>query len=162
MEIPNKCKLAKVAEKGPSRYPFDKIRVSPRYIEATNGRYLVRLYGEGAGDGMLPAEGFKALQTGGRNAEVSILGQEAKNTKTGVKTDLLPLEDWPDTDQLFPAGELEAVCTVNARYLKEILEAIGTDENTTISLEFHGEEKPLVLAVREGVPAVALLMPIAD
>lgn len=70
---------------------------------------------------------------------------------------------YPDTDRVFPSDRPTATVNVDAKRLADLLAFLATVSgaaNNGVTLEFHGDNRPLVIRAdsSEGQEAVALLM----
>lgn len=162
MKIPNQCKLDKVAGDD-CKYSFGQVAILRDGAAATNGRVMVLLHGENDCTGYIPAGSLKSLQVGGKKHEVEVSGGRAVSTKSGISADLEQDMTWPDVDQVIPPeSAVKMRCTVSARLLLAVLQAMGDDEMTELELCFTGDDSALRINSRLGcVDATALVMPIA-
>jgi hypothetical protein len=162
MDIPNKCKLEKVAAKLDSKFSLSNIRVCKDGVEACDGRALVRLDGETGSEGFLATKVLKKLR-GKPSGSLRVDGGMIRDDETLCGASLAPTTEgsWPDTSGVW-LREKAATVRLNLGYLKNVLEALGADEDTLADVHIGTPEQPINIEVVVGGTGRAALMPCVE
>ena len=140
--------LALVKFSSKTRQKIDTVYFSPTYTVATDSYSLVALRTE-------EAENFKSFQV--KSKTLSRL--KLKEASLDELRDLAEKENtFPDYSTAAPRGEPLGRITINATFLRKILQTLG-EESELINIKIYGEKSPLVIETSNNANAFALLMP---
>lgn len=165
MEIDRKYKLEKAVSKDPNRITLKNIHVSRRHARATNGSILAIVPIESSKNdtsGWLTPDalklGRKATPNSFGNVRIELNGAQVFTDGTSIPR---PTEEKPPNifRLLLDAHRNRKVkFGINASYLKDLADAIGTEE---VVLEFSKPDKAILVRPQSGKDgAVGLIMPV--
>ncbi len=163
MRIDKKYKIEKVVSKDPTRENLQNIHVSKRHAFATDGRILAAVPVRTDGDdtvGWMTPDALKIARKGSTGDDVDIELNGCQKLQDGTML-LRP------TDHRFPSlmhilmqahRDRKMRVGLNVRYLRDLADAIGSDE---IVLELgKADEAILVRSLAKGNSALGLVMPV--
>jgi hypothetical protein len=111
-----------------------------------------------ATEGYVTSDAIKAARALKQNGHVSVTIEKGKNTVGNGATFPAPDHQFPDVDRIIPKFDAPGTVRLNARFLHEIMQAIGGGiEEVTLTLNGVVED---AIGINMNCNAFAVLMPV--